>query len=297
VGGGSYITVTGDYATVAGGYQNTADSTQATVAGGADNHAGYRATIGGGLSNYASASYATVPGGYSNTANGSFSFAAGRRARTVYEGCFVWGDATDATVSSTGNNQFIARASGGVYFYTSGDLSTGVYLASGSENWQQISASDRNLKENFSPVNNQEILAQLAQVPITTWNYKASDSGARHMSPMAQDFYSTFGLGEDDKHLGALDTNGVALAAIQGLYQHSQEQAAHIEELEAQNAAQQQQIDDLETRLVALENASPRSSGVLRLLPGGVILLAGLWAVQQSDVIKRAMWFLDRNER
>ena len=32
---------------------------------------------------------------------------------------------------------------------------------------------------------------------------------------MAQDFRAAFGLGEDDKHISAIDEGGVALAAVQ----------------------------------------------------------------------------------
>jgi hypothetical protein len=35
----------------------------------------------------------------------------------------------------------------------------------------------------------------------------------------AQDFYSAFGLGQDDHHIIIIDAEGVALAAIQGLNQ------------------------------------------------------------------------------
>jgi hypothetical protein len=38
------------------------------------------------------------------------------------------------------------------------------------------------------------------------------------MGPMAQDFYTAFGLGEDDRHITTVDADGVALAAIQALY-------------------------------------------------------------------------------
>jgi hypothetical protein len=36
---------------------------------------------------------------------------------------------------------------------------------------------------------------------------------------VAQDFQSAFGLGTDDKSIGTVDADGVALAAIQGLNQ------------------------------------------------------------------------------
>jgi len=48
---------------------------------------------------------------------------------------------------------------------------------------------------------------------------------------MAQDFYSAFGIGEDEKYISTIDADGVALAAIQGLYQMNLEQQKIIAEL------------------------------------------------------------------
>ncbi|MDH7489784.1 MAG: tail fiber domain-containing protein, partial [Anaerolineae bacterium] len=115
-----------------------------------------------------------------------------------------------------------------------------------SSAWQPVPApSDRNLKENIQPVDVKDILKRLLQVPIAKWNYIA-DQPVPHIGPMAQDFYAAFGVGEDELHISTIDANGVALAAIQGLYQIVQEKDAQI-------AAQQKQIDDLQARLSALE--------------------------------------------
>ena len=54
------------------------------------------------------------------------------------------------------------------------------------------------------------------------------------------------GVGEDDKHVTTVDADGVALTAIQGLYQLLQEKDAKM-------AAQQQAIDELQKQLEALE--------------------------------------------
>ena len=48
---------------------------------------------------------------------------------------------------------------------------------------------------------------------------------------MAQDFAAAYGLGPDDKTINPLDANGVALAAIQGLYDLVKEKDAEIEAL------------------------------------------------------------------
>ncbi|HIC92920.1 MAG TPA: hypothetical protein EYP09_01535, partial [Anaerolineae bacterium] len=288
VSGGANNTASGDHTTVGGGWENTANGIDATVSGGSSNIAGGwaatvggghdneasggAATIGGGSSNIAGGWAATVSGGYYSTANGDFSFAAGRRAKANNAGCFVWGDSTDADVACDADNRWVARASGGVYFYTNSDLSSGVYVPAGGNAWSSV--SDRNRKENFEPVDAQALLARLAEVPITTWNYKSQDPSVRHIGPMAQDFYAAFGLGEDELHISTVDADGVALAAIQGLYELSQEQAARIRELERENAALQQQLDDLEARVAALEKAMTVNSAPT--LPIGWLLFGGL---------------------
>ena len=83
--------------------------------------------------------------------------------------------------------------------------------------------SDRNVKENFAPIDAKEVLAKVTALPISTWNYK-QDTGSKHIGPMAQDFWAAFGAGLDDKHIATVDADGVALAAIQGLNHKVEEQ-------------------------------------------------------------------------
>jgi hypothetical protein len=111
--------VSNDYGAVGGGGWNAVNNSYGTVAGGAYNTAsGSESAVGGGTGNTASGQYATVPGGRDNAAAGFTSFAAGRRAQANLDGCFVWGDSTDADVACTTANQFVARATGGVSFDT-----------------------------------------------------------------------------------------------------------------------------------------------------------------------------------
>jgi hypothetical protein len=79
------------------------------------------------------------------------------------------------------------------------------------------SVSDRNVKENFRAIDPQAVLAGVAAMPITEWKYKVEPTGIKHMGPVAQDFHSAFGLGDNDRAIGSVDETGVALAAIQGL--------------------------------------------------------------------------------
>ncbi|MEO0260658.1 MAG: hypothetical protein ABIM77_07970, partial [candidate division WOR-3 bacterium] len=71
------------------------------------------------------------PGGNQNAAVGNYSFAAGQRARANHTGAFVWADSTDADFSSTADNQFAVRATGGVTFTTG---SAG-FLVNGNTVW------------------------------------------------------------------------------------------------------------------------------------------------------------------
>jgi len=251
VAGGWGNRASGEYSLVGGGQGNVASGLNAAIGGGQLNGATSQdSTIGGGNDNTASGARATVPGGDSNEAAGDYSFAAGRRAHASNTGCFVWGDSTAADVSCTVNNRWVARASGGVYFYTNAGMSTGVYVAAGGGSWASV--SDRNLKANVQPVDGRAVLEKLAAVPIATWNYVSQDAAIRHIGPMAQDFAAAFGVGEDDTHITTVDADGVALAAIQGLY--TQNQA-----LAAENTALRQQVDSLEARLTALEGAAGTS--------------------------------------
>jgi hypothetical protein len=75
---------------------------------------------------------------------------------------------------------------------------------------------------------------------------------------MAQDFYSAFTLGADDKHISRVDADGVALAAIQGLNEKvesgKQKAEIQIQQLKEENA-------ELKTRLEKLERLMSGKNG------------------------------------
>jgi hypothetical protein len=147
VGGGRVNTASGVFSTVGGGFSNTASGGgSSTVGGGRENTAsGVSSTVGGGSSNTASGFRSTVGGGFDNCAGGDFSWAGGNRAKVrpgsdppgdfgacdnlpSYpggfgdEGTFVWADSQNADFVSTGDNQFLVRAGGGVGFNTNAPL-------------------------------------------------------------------------------------------------------------------------------------------------------------------------------
>ena len=70
----------------------------------------------------------------------------------------------------------------------------------------------------LTPINGHEVLEKLVALSISTWNYTFDDASVRHLGPMAQDFFASFGLGDDDTTINPVDTNGVLFVAIQALY-------------------------------------------------------------------------------
>jgi hypothetical protein len=295
VAGGAGNTSGAPFATVGGGQGNMASGNHATVAGGNTNVAvTYYATVGGGQNNVASGDYSTVPGGSNNSARNFWTFAAGRNAKANNIGCFVWGDGSTGDIECNVDHRWVARTSGGVYYYTNAGLTSGVYVAAGGNSWNSI--SDRATKENFSLVDGQAVLEQLAAMPIQEYNLKSQDASIRHVGPVAQDFYAAFGYGESDLAINMEDADGVALAAIQSLYELNQEQATRIESLEVENAAQQAQIDALAARIDEIEAAVPQSETAARplqsqrhsygigLLPGIALFGMGLvWVARRRE--------------
>lgn len=281
IGGGSWNTASSDYAVVGGGNGNTASGEYSTVGGGVSNvGSGNKSFVGGGDSNGASGAYSMIPGGFYNVAAGDYSFAAGKYAAALYPGCFVWADSSSSAYTYCGiDNAWLARASGGVYFFTNSGETTGSYLVAGGSSWNSLSSRDA--KENFTPLDSEQLLENLAKVPITTWNYKEQDSSIVHVGLMADEFNSLItGLGGEGKdYINSMDAVGVSLAAIQGLY-------AENLDLKAQLANQQSQINSLESRLIALEAGGSVSAGLsTNAVPW--MLLFGLFSISGLCFLNR----------
>jgi hypothetical protein len=100
--------------------------------------------------------------------------------------------------------------------------------------------SDVDMKTGLTPVDPSDTLDKVAELPVTTWSFTDDPYRTTHLGPTAQDFYRTFALGVDDRHIAPLDAAGVALAAIQGLNAklEATDDAFQLndENLEAQNA-------------------------------------------------------------
>ena len=75
-----------------------------------------------------------MPGGRLNAAQRYATFAAGYRAQANHHGTFVWADSTDANFTSTGEDQFLIRASGGVGIGTASPDAM-LHIGTGGSNW------------------------------------------------------------------------------------------------------------------------------------------------------------------
>ena len=75
---------------------------------------------------------------------------------------------------------------------------------------------------------------------------------------MAQDFQAAFNVGESDRFINMVDSGGVALASIQGLYSILQEKDKEIRSLKNENLELKEEIRDIGKRLAAIENQIPK---------------------------------------
>ncbi len=127
--------------------------------------------------------------------------------------------------------------------------------------------SDRNLKTNFAPIDADQLLEKISEISIQSWSFTNEPPTVRHIGPTAQDFHSAFGLGDDDKHIATVDADGVALAAIQGLYRLLKEKDARIASLEASVNALALRLDEI----VSQGTASKQNQSGTRLRAGELI--------------------------
>jgi hypothetical protein len=281
-------------ATVGGGLLNQAGGFASTVGGGQSNVAsGFTATVAGGYLNTASGDESFAAGSratashsgsfvwsdglqdFGSTANYQFSVRADGGVRWDESTSQFFGQQTRQMLNLWGTQYGIGvqadtlyfRTHTGVAWYRDGvhndnqnDPGGGAILmkldASGNLCANSFGpCSDRNVKKDFAPVNPTEILDRVASLSIQTWHFTNETAAARHIGPMAQDFYAAFNVGADDKHIATVDADGVALAAIQGLHEMVKEKAAQISALEKRLAEVEQQATERESRLVRLEAA------------------------------------------
>jgi trimeric autotransporter adhesin len=184
--------------------------------------------------------------GYRVTADADYAVSLGHRASANgHDGTFNAGDeSTTDSVEASANNQWNTRYAGGYRFYTNATTTLGVSLAPNATSFGVI--SDRNRKENFRTLSNEDILKRIRAIPVSTWSYRDDPDKTRHIGPMAQDFQKAFRLNSDDKTINMSDLDGATLAGVRAL-------EARTRELQAQLDAKTKTIKTLEARLARIE--------------------------------------------
>ena len=233
---GQYSVAMG-YGTIAFGGYSTAMGNATTASGGASTAMGYITTASGDAST--AMGYGTIASGFvstamglSTTASGIYSTAMGYGVSTNNQkGAFIIGDSDPFSEGQTTvgvPDQFVARFINGYYLLTSGDNPrTGVFIGHNGNAWTTI--CDKNRKENFEPLNGEDVLQKLSNINFTSWNYKMQDpKNYRHYGIMAQDFNTAFGHDKygsigNDTTVNPIDMIGIDMAAIQALVKRTNE--------------------------------------------------------------------------
>ena len=178
--------------------------------------------------------------GHNINNDGKNSFAFGHNIDLNFRfGTFIYADYSTADTLQPPTNdhyQFIARAAGGVTFFSDSGITNGVQLFSGSGAWSSVSDSSK--KENIISLEKHGIINHLKNLNTYTWNYKSQNDNAVHIGPMAQDFSAAFNCGQNNTSISTIDSDGIVLHAIQELDSkldqiHSEFNSAnHLSELE-----------------------------------------------------------------
>ncbi|MBN1780759.1 tail fiber domain-containing protein [bacterium] len=115
-------------------------------------------------------------------------------------------------------------------------------------------SSDKNKKENFLPVDGEQVLGKIRQMDIQSWNYIGHNPRTlRHYGPVAQDFFQAFGhdeIGEvgTDKTLCGSDVDGINMIAIKALERRTAENSqlrSEVTRLEAEITELRAAVADL----------------------------------------------------
>jgi trimeric autotransporter adhesin len=139
--------------------------------------------------------------------------------------------------NTTGNNNTAIGASANVSagnptnataigFAAMVNASNKIRLGNGSVNVIEgqvafTATSDKTKKENFKPVDGEEVLGKIRGFELTSWNFIGHDPKQfRHYGPMAQDFFAAFGQDEvgqlgTDTTINSGDLAGILMVAVE----------------------------------------------------------------------------------
>jgi|SRR5262245_4232942 len=112
------------------------------------------------------------------------------------------------------------------------------------------SISDKSQKENFQPVDGEEVLGKIRSFELTSWNFIGHDPKEfRHYGPHAQEFFAAFGddgVGQigSETTINSGDLAGILMIAVQALEKRTRE----LRRKEARIAVLESRLEALELR-------------------------------------------------
>ena len=121
-------------------------------------------------------------------------------------------------------------------------------------------SSDKTKKENFQPVDGEEVLGKIRGFELTSWNFIGHDPKEfRHYGPMAQDFFAAFGhdgVGQigAETTINSGDLAGILMIAVQAL----EKRTAELKQKEAQIAVLESKIEELKAKQASFESVAAR---------------------------------------
>ena len=240
--------------TIASGFYSTAIGNVTTANGNSSTAMGIN-TVASGIFSTAMGRN-TIASGANSTAMGSFTTASGNNSTAMgnnvstnlKNGAFIIGDAFGTGSSSSADNEMTMGFLGGFRLYTNSGATSGVLLPANGNAW--LSVSDINRKENFEPLDGEEVLQKISKIEFTSWNYKQQDPKIyRHYGIMAQDFYKAFGHDQfgtvgNDTTVNPIDMIGIDMTAIQALEKRTVELKNENERLKTSVAELQKKFTE-----------------------------------------------------
>jgi hypothetical protein len=125
-------------------------------------------------------------------------------------------------------------------------------------------SSDKTQKENFRPVDGEEVLGKIRGLELSSWNFIGHDPKKfRHYGPMAQDFFAAFGhdgVGEigSETTISSGDLAGILMIAVKAL----EKRTAQLKQKEAQIAVLESKVEDLKAKHAYFETVVARLEGL-----------------------------------
>jgi hypothetical protein len=250
----------GDYST-AMGFNTNASGNYSTAMGYGTTASGIVSTATGVLTS--ASGYQSTAMGFNTKANGDNSTAIGFRASTnghIESICIGGGSSSliPYNVANTADYQMMMYFD--TYTFWSGTSGQGVDLPNNSNSW--VSHCDKNKKENFEPLNGEDVLNKISNINYTSWNYKGLDPKKyRHYGIMAQDFYEAFckdkyGIIGTDTTVNPIDMIGIDMAAIKALEKRT-EKIELLEnknkKIESENAALLAKLEEMSAEIKKLQ--------------------------------------------